>query len=111
MSNCNPIHDRRAHRRLLIHHPAKVYDPRAGRYRPAMTRDTSTHGMMLELIGEVRFASGDPVAIAVDWHESRPLIPHGDLIPATVVRVDATEGGACRIAVRFSYPQPLAAAA
>jgi hypothetical protein len=103
--------DRRRHARLPLGCAVKVYDPFSRRYRAGVTRNVSTGGALIELHGALYARPGQKLGLAIDWTASRPLMSQGDLMNATVVRCDTSNGLAPVIAVQFATSIPLAAAA
>jgi hypothetical protein len=104
-------HDRRRQPRISLQAAAKVYDYKARRYLPARTVDVSSGGAMIELLRPSHVATGDRIDVAVDWTGGSPVIRHGQMTAARVVRVEGRTHMPTRFALRFTTPMQLPAAA
>lgn len=93
--------DRRAHPRVPMSRPGKIFDPRSGKYHPAELRDLSHGGMLLDLPHLRAFRPGDVVLVGLAEKRREPLLKRQDMIRAEVVRSLGTPCGRTLIAVEF----------
>ena len=108
--------ERRAHPRVELRRPCKIYDPRSRKYVPAVTRNVSKSGAMIDTprLRDVPEDTTLQVAIARDPGQS--LLLTEQMVDAVVVRSSHSVGGRTTLGLRFleaaqlEEPMPLAAA-
>ncbi len=103
--------ERRADRRFAAAVPAKVYDSKARRYRPARTVDLSNGGALIEITGGAGLHPGDRVDMALSFDDRLPVVRQDDLIGAIVVRTAGLSHASRTVGVRFIDKQNLQHAA
>ena len=105
------MHERRRQPRLAIGLPCKAYDPQTGRYVPAITRDVSNGGALVETSRAGGLAPGDRVHLGLGHDpQSGALIRNDSMLHARVVRRLEPETGPVLLAIQFDEPTTLLAA-
>jgi hypothetical protein len=86
--------DRRAHERLPVERPCKVYDARSGRYLAGMTRDISGGGMLLQLSRAAVIEPGAELYVGIAEKRRQTLLRAAEMMRVRVARsVHSPEGG------------------
>lgn len=106
--------DRRGDKRFAVARPGKVFRRSTQQYAPAVTRNLSLGGALIEADAERPFACGELVDLAVAFGDG-PVLPSSSLLRAIVVRVSPSKDGRQSVALRYiapsAMPLPHAAAA
>ncbi|MBX3386732.1 MAG: PilZ domain-containing protein [Phycisphaeraceae bacterium] len=112
--------DRRRDRRFGLARPSKVFRRATQTFIPALTRNISRSGALVELASARPMRLGEIVDIAVAYRRDALLMKE-TLVQAIVVRVDAIDDARQAVALRYldaderanvaqaSAPRPLAA--
>ncbi|MHC4414138.1 MAG: PilZ domain-containing protein [Planctomycetota bacterium] len=105
--------ERRAHERLIIARPCKLYLPRVGKYLPGSTCNLSAGGALVEVERPLHVEPGAHLHVGIALKRRQGLLLAGEMLDAQVVRFEAEAGSAQRsaVAVRFSAPGAAAQAA
>lgn len=96
------FNERRKNDRIPMIRPAKMYDPRARRYRPGCTHNVSVEGALVEIRGGEYLSPGDCIEVCIDWPAEARVMPRSQMMPVTVVRTGFTEDGLPLLGVRFA---------
>lgn len=75
------VNERRAHERVLLERPCKVYHAASRRYLAGVTCDVCGAGVLVRLTGGRTLSPGDGVRVLVEW------------TPGQVLRASAARAG------------------
>lgn len=93
--------ERRRYRRLELHKPCKVFDPRSRKYTVGTTRDVSSHGMLLDLEQPLGLHPGDPVNVGVAVDDRHVILEAKEMAEGRVVR-SVHDDGHTVLAIKFA---------
>lgn len=108
--------ERRIHPRIDMRRPCKIYDPRSRKYVPAVTRNVSKSGAMIDTPRLMDVPSDTTIQVAIARDPGQSLLMTEDMVDAVVVRATHSVGGRTSLGLRFleksrlEEPLPLAAA-
>ena len=94
--------ERRAHDRLDLERPCKLYIPKTGKYRLGSTWNLSSGGALLQVETPVPLEPGDRVFVGVAMTRRQALFCSGDMHEAGVVRVMPTADDGIALAIHFT---------
>ncbi len=93
--------ERRQYPRIPLERPCKIHDPRTGKYHSGVTRDLSTHGLLIELPHLTSLQVGDRIHVGIAMKRRQALLQAANMINATVVRVMLTTDDRALLGVKF----------
>ncbi|MHC4107814.1 MAG: PilZ domain-containing protein [Planctomycetota bacterium] len=93
--------DRRAHERIWLARPCKVYDPALRRYLPGTTRNLSTRGAFIQVNRRIDHHPGDRLYLGIALKRRQGILPAADMHEVAVVWSSQTTDGRTGLAVRF----------
>lgn len=100
-SSTSPVpSDRRGHKRFGLARPSKVFRRATQTFIPALTRNLSRTGALVELSAARPMRPGEIVDIAVAYRRDA-LVMKERLVQAIVVRVDAIDEARQAVALRY----------
>ncbi|MGE3107838.1 MAG: PilZ domain-containing protein [Phycisphaerales bacterium] len=99
--------ERRLCVRIPIERPCKVFRRGTQRYVPAVTRDVSASGALLEIRAARPVIAGEKIDVGVAWSRS-PIMLEDALMEAKVVRATALDDERQSVAVAFESAVELA---
>ena len=108
--------ERRAHPRVELRRPCKIYDPRSRKYVPAVTRNVSKSGAMIDTPRLMDVPEDTTLQVAIARDPGQSLLLTEQMVDAVVVRSSHSVGGRTTLGLRFleaaqlEEPMPLAAA-
>lgn len=95
-----PRAERRSERRYAIERPAKLYRPLTRQYAPAITRDLSRGGAMLDVHTPRAIRVGERLELGVAF-DGDALVAQERMVQAVVVRAGELGATCQRVAVRY----------
>lgn len=95
--------ERRRHERVPIRRACKVFHRGTWRYLSGATCDASAGGVLVEMDTPRDLTPGDPVDVAVAT-ELGVVLRGEEFVAGKVVRVQESEGGRLRVAVKLIRP-------
>lgn len=104
------VNDRRAHKRFGVQRPGKVFRRAARQYAPAVSRDLSLGGALLEVESDRPLNVGEVLDVAVALTPAA-VVPSAALVRGVVVRSIACGEHRQLVAVRYDQQHPMTAAA
>ncbi|HMN42099.1 MAG TPA: PilZ domain-containing protein [Phycisphaerales bacterium] len=96
------INDRRSHRRFSVERPGKMFHPASRQFVPAMSRDVSFAGALLEVETDRPFEAGEPIDVGLSLN-NRAVVPASALLHGIVVRSEALGEHRQLVAVRYTH--------
>ena len=93
--------NRRAHQRLRVARPCKLYVPKTRRYLPGSTRNVSAGGALLRVAAHPAVAAGDRLWVGIALKRSQGILMSNQMLKATVVRLAHAAGGVMVLALSF----------
>jgi len=93
--------ERRAHRRLNLERPCKLYVPRAARYVTGSTWNLSHTGALVQLASPPPLEPGDRLYVGVALKRRQAVLTASEMVEATIVRVVPTADDGLAVALRF----------
>ncbi len=93
--------DRRAHQRLRVARPCKLYVPKTQRYLPGSTRNVSAGGALLSAVAHPAVAAGDRLWVGIALTRRQGILLSNQMLKATVVRLTLAADGEMVLALRF----------
>lgn len=92
--------ERRSNARLQVQRPCKVIVNASRRFVPALTRNVSVSGAMLDVQSPRLLSPGEEIGVAVAWNDA-PVVRASQIMSARVVRALLGPGGVQTVAVAF----------
>jgi hypothetical protein len=87
--------DRRAHARVSLERPCKLYDGRTGRYVAGLTLDVSGGGVQVRTAQAVNLSRGDEVFIGIAQTRRQAILQTNEMMRGRVARcILGPDGGA-----------------
>ena len=108
--------ERRIHPRIDMRRPCKIYDPRSRKFLPAVTRNVSKSGAMIDTPRLLEMPEDTTIRVAIARDPGQLLMFNDDMVDAVVIRSQHSAGGRTSLGLRFlasaqlEEPAPLAAA-
>ncbi len=99
--------ERRRFERLNLSRPCKVYEPRSGKYYPALSEDLSVGGAMLHIGRTLEFVPGDVVYVGIALKRRQAVILNDEMQACRVIRCLHLTDGNTVIAVEFDREAPV----
>jgi hypothetical protein len=92
---------RRAHERVSLDRPCKLYLPSVRRYVSGSTRNVSAGGVQLKLDLPAGIWAGDRLYVGIALKRRQAVLVAGEMLEAEVVRVEQTTDDHVAVAARF----------
>jgi hypothetical protein len=93
--------ERRAHARITLERPCKLYVPSVGRYVSGSTGNLSAAGVLIRLDLAAGVSAGDHVYVGIAFKRRQAVLNADEMLEAEVVRVDRTVDDHVTVAARF----------
>ena len=94
--------DRRAHERINLARPCKVFDPKSGKYVLGTVWNLSDGGALVEMTRPVVAQTGEPLFLGIALKRRQGFILGDQMLPTSVVRSLKTDEGRTTIAMQFA---------
>jgi hypothetical protein len=104
------VNDRRSHRRFGVQRPGKIFRRAGQQYVPAISRDLSFGGALLEVESERAFNVGEVLDVGIALTQ-KAVVPSAALVRGIVVRSHAVGEHRQLVAVRYLHREPVSQAA
>jgi c-di-GMP-binding flagellar brake protein YcgR len=96
--------ERRAHPRVSLTRPCKVYEPRSRKFLPGTTCNISAGGLLMRIERSLPVEPGDRLYVAIP-HKRRDVFLRADeMLECRVVRALPMTSGETALAVQFITP-------
>ena len=96
----NTAVENRAHPRVPLERPAKVFHEGTRRYLPAITSNISNGGVLLRVTSPRPLLPGDRIDVLIAW-SNRAVLSSKDRIPARVTRAARVASGEQFVGIAF----------
>ncbi len=93
--------ERRAHERIWLARPCKVYDPALRRYLPGTTRNLSARGALIQINRKIDHHPGDRLYLGIALKRRQGILPAAEMHEVEVVWSRQATDGRTGLAVRF----------
>ena len=93
--------ERRAHERIDLQRPCKLYVPGVGKYVSGTTGNVSGGGVMLRLDLPAGITAGSRLYVGIAFKRRQAVLAADEMIEAEVVRVDRASDDGVAVAARF----------
>ncbi|MHC4083179.1 MAG: PilZ domain-containing protein [Planctomycetota bacterium] len=93
--------ERRAHARVNLARPCKLYLPNVGKYVAGSTWNLSAGGVLLQLDLPAGIALGDRLYVGIALKRRQAVLAASEMIEAEVIRVDRATDDRVDVAARF----------
>ncbi len=93
--------ERRAHERIWLARPCKVYDPALRRYLPGTTRNLSVRGAFIQVNRTIDHHPGDRLYLGIALKRPQGILPAAEMNEVEVVWSRQVTDGRTGLAVRF----------
>lgn len=104
------LSDRRSHRRFNVTRRGKVFRPAGQQYVPAISRDLSFGGALLEIESERGFQIGEVIDVGLALSR-KSVLPSASMLRGIVVRAEAIGEQRQLVGVRYLHREAMSAAA
>lgn len=97
--------NRRAHERMNLARPCKLFDPRSGKYVPGTVWNLSDGGALIEVNRRICPELGDPLYLGIALKRRQGILLRDEMCPARVVRSQPTVNGRSTLGLQFTVQQ------
>ncbi len=94
--------DRRAHERVNLADPCKLFDPRSGKYVPGTVWNLSGGGALIEVNRPICPELGKPLYLGIALKRRQGILLRDEMSPARVVRSQETADGRSTLGIQFT---------
>ncbi len=94
--------DRRAHERMNLARPCKLFDPRSRKYVPGTIWNLSDGGALIEVNRPICPDLGELLYLGIALKRRQGILLRDEMCPARVVRLKRTVDGRSTLGIQFT---------
>lgn len=94
--------NRRAHERVNLADPCKLFDPRSGKYVPGTVWNLSDGGALIEVNRPICPELGELLYLGIAVKRRQGILLRDEMCPARVVRSQRTAHGRSMLGIQFT---------